>query len=609
MIQNVISNAAKNSAGLIQNGSESGKEFLKDEQKGLFGVLFKALSYGADESDVSENSTNENSTSESAINDNGAKEYSHTTHAHTSEKQEKIAREENHEPSASESLAGETLDSGVAGNGTPNEIQSLEQKHEPAKDDAIQDDKRPEIVQPPVQRELINSEPVPDSGEIQSISFDRDTNTASFAHSHPQSEGPEDLGLTRTDNPEKEVRNASVNEPVRKDQISRGAVPGDVPKIDVNQNVIETEAGSKGGNMQPVDRPLSAAKNSNPFFNFGKIFSEPGSPVSSSADPGKTGSYTPGSTIVESELKAGGLASSKMDTGKLSEKLQDFQIRQDGPAKYEFNNAIIEETQRGIALRNLRAEVLKEIRQLSDERASKNTVNPDKSTDRKPLLSLLNSSDNRLQALIANGGFFNQLQMGEAQADTEFASQVWKEFIPLLESMDDNQLSELSLQAVSRMAYAPVANLSVRKTVLPGLTQAVQQAVSSGKANGEGWQKHNFVMDDGKKIEVSVRQTDGVLQLKLASSSPELNKLLKQYHLEIREHLERECSVSIDLEFGGSGDDAGAQFSGTNPDAFNRGGAGRSFESGSDGTGNTDENARVTNTVRNFGYNRMEWTA
>src|SRR5699024_12185668 len=83
---------------------------------------------------------------------------------------------------------------------------------------------------------------------------------------------------------------------------------------------------------------------------------------------------------------------------------------------------------------------------------------------------------------------------------------------------------------------------------MPGLTKSVQQAAAKAKQAPETWQKHNFVLDDGKKIHLSTRQIEGVLQLKLGSLNSDLNRLLQQYQQQIKEHLKRSEEHTSELQ-------------------------------------------------------------
>jgi hypothetical protein len=133
-------------------------------------------------------------------------------------------------------------------------------------------------------------------------------------------------------------------------------------------------------------------------------------------------------------------------------------------------------------------------------------------------------------------------------------------------------------------------------------------STGNGKQGAEVWQKHNFVLEDGKNIQVAAREVDGVLQLKLSSSYSELNKLLMEHENEIRELLENELELKVDLQMDGGGESDMAGLFG-----------GSSQQQSKDGGGPLDLNSLkktkeqqveevVPKAVRKFGYNQNEWT-
>lgn len=187
---------------------------------------------------------------------------------------------------------------------------------------------------------------------------------------------------------------------------------------------------------------------------------------------------------------------------------------------------------------------------------------------------------------------------------------MWKEHTA--DSVESNNDKETIQQNASSSAFklgqVPIANGSLRKRILPALTQNVLKAASEAKKNPENWQKHNFVLDDGKKLQLSVREAKGVLQVKLGAMNLDLSKLLQQNLQQIREHLKQEFGSQIDLQFEKNGqEDAASQFSDSSSAPHggkgNRAGVGGS-EIGSEEAGKANFKA-----VRNFGYNQMEWTA
>lgn len=183
----------------------------------------------------------------------------------------------------------------------------------------------------------------------------------------------------------------------------------------------------------------------------------------------------------------------------------------------------------------------------------------------------------------------------------------------------DEQLKEVSENAddittdktqngMHRLGEMPIQNALIRKSVLPGLTSIMQKATSSGKEISQNWQKHSFELDDGNKIELSTRNSDGVIQLKIASSNHELNKLLQQYGQEIREHLEKECELNIDLQFNDKQEEGLSGFFSDSPSSGN--GKSSGITGGNSSSSEPSKAQKpLQQSVRRFGYNQMEWTA
>jgi hypothetical protein len=143
-------------------------------------------------------------------------------------------------------------------------------------------------------------------------------------------------------------------------------------------------------------------------------------------------------------------------------------------------------------------------------------------------------------------------------------------------------------------------NLSVR------LAKIVKQELQSGKMQGQGWKKHQFTLDDGTKVQLSLRKTEGVIQLQLGSVNSELNKLIQQHAQEIRQHLEEQMNAEVNLQFQEATPENGnGLFSDNN-----------SGSEPSDGknqekmTGNADKQLpHEGRRTRLFGFNSNEWTA
>lgn len=173
--------------------------------------------------------------------------------------------------------------------------------------------------------------------------------------------------------------------------------------------------------------------------------------------------------------------------------------------------------------------------------------------------------------------------------------------------VEDGKGVENRGSARMKLSQMPVSNISLRKKILPGLTQKVLNAAGNAKENSQNWQKHSFVLEDGKKIHLSARQGDGVLHLKLGSLQGELNKLLQQHQQEIREHLEQECGTEIDLQFENQEEQQMSEFL---DDSRSPGeGQTRKRQLADDMLSSKKVENVLIRSVRSFGYNQMEWTA
>lgn len=212
--------------------------------------------------------------------------------------------------------------------------------------------------------------------------------------------------------------------------------------------------------------------------------------------------------------------------------------------------------------------------------------------------------------------FGQNLQFGQSsQNSSQNAGSLSKEQEAFLKDqmmetteVKDSSKSEQNNSGQMRLGELPIVNQLLRRSVMPGLAATLQKATASGKAIPENWQKHNFDLEDGNKIELSTRNVDGVIQVKLASSSIELSRIMQQYAEEIKEHLEKECELNIDLQFEDKSEQETSGFLG---DSSPRGG--RGSRSGNMHNGNKISNQQaeqnLQKSVRKFGYNRMEWTA
>ena len=204
---------------------------------------------------------------------------------------------------------------------------------------------------------------------------------------------------------------------------------------------------------------------------------------------------------------------------------------------------------------------------------------------------------------------------GSASVSTELFDEngvaLWKEQITeYFESKDKSSAENQAAAAFARLGDVAVTNISVRKSFAQGISKAIMSSVAQGNKGSEVWQKHNFQLEDGNNIQVSAREVDGVLQLKLSSSATELNKLLMDHEKEIRELLENELELKIDLQMEGGGDGNAADFFGGSTGQRSNGKGGNNpLDLGNlRRTEEKEVEKVVPRAVRKFGYNQNEWT-
>ncbi len=203
---------------------------------------------------------------------------------------------------------------------------------------------------------------------------------------------------------------------------------------------------------------------------------------------------------------------------------------------------------------------------------------------------------------------FSGISLSESNGSLKEQKSSWEEQInQTLESGGEKESKGSSGAGSMRLGQMPVTNASLRKKILPGLTQNIQKAASSAKENPGDWQKHSFKLDDSKSIQLSVRESKGVLQVKVGSMNLDLSKLLQQNLQQIREHLKQEFGSDIDLQFENQQSGEESQFS-ENTEQSNRRRNYRNSFAG-EGLATEEVDGEHARTVRNFGYNQMEWTA
>lgn len=211
----------------------------------------------------------------------------------------------------------------------------------------------------------------------------------------------------------------------------------------------------------------------------------------------------------------------------------------------------------------------------------------------------------------------NAFTGGQSQPNHSFLSQEttigeddlpWNKHSMDMSQLKENKAAEQQAMSFSRLMEIPVFNFSVRRNLMPALTQTILKASSGNSTLNENWQKHNFSLENGKSLQLSMRQVDGIVYLKLNSSHNELTRLLVQHQNEIREHLQRECNLEVDLQFEDNGDQDLSQFFDDSSSSRKRGWSEKSVLTSGRGFSER-ETQDVQKTIRKFGYNRMEWMA
>jgi len=178
------------------------------------------------------------------------------------------------------------------------------------------------------------------------------------------------------------------------------------------------------------------------------------------------------------------------------------------------------------------------------------------------------------------------------------------------EGTDKEKMSKGMDSSGFKLNQMPVANAFLRQRIIPGLTKSIKNAARSTRnGNNTGkWEKHNFVLEDGKNINLSVRENKGILQVKMGSLNVDLRKLLQQNMHQIKQHMKQEFGTNIDLQFSNNGEQQ--QSSGPFKGSSQHRNSGNQSNQFSDGKVATQTTGRGSvNSVRNFGYNQMEWQA
>lgn len=160
-----------------------------------------------------------------------------------------------------------------------------------------------------------------------------------------------------------------------------------------------------------------------------------------------------------------------------------------------------------------------------------------------------------------------------------------------------------------RLSDLPILNNSARRSLVGNFGKVLQESLKADQANKtEQWQKHSFKLEEGNSIDLTTKNIDGVLHVKLAASNPELNRLLQSMEQEIKDHLKEELGLDLDLQFdqsSGEKDAESLQKGILNEKMKIAANQARELQQGE--TGKT--NSGLSTSIRTFGYNQMEWTA
>ena len=193
-----------------------------------------------------------------------------------------------------------------------------------------------------------------------------------------------------------------------------------------------------------------------------------------------------------------------------------------------------------------------------------------------------------------------------SSSDKAEDSFTFKKFTPEFTASKEVEATDQKNTNYTSLASVTISNISVKRNVLPGLTQIALRS-GSGQGSPESWNKHSFVLEDGSKIQLSSRKLDGVIQLKIGSTTPELNRLLLQHQNEILEHLKKESELEVDLQFDTPKEESGFESFDDQKPAQNTPISENQISTKQNPTG--PRGYAASRSIRSFGYNKMEWTA
>ena len=290
------------------------------------------------------------------------------------------------------------------------------------------------------------------------------------------------------------------------------------------------------------------------------------------------------------------------EASQSSEKSQDSSVGQ----ILQSGNAGVSEAGIAGAAVNSKSINIDRIREEKEKKMSARTFNAASSGDQTRSRDASENGSAKSLFPFSGGQDFGSLDITSDEDSVEESVLFWNRFgYEGSESVDDKKSNSLLL-GLSRLSQIPIMNTTVRQQLLNGIAQSVQKLTGSGKT-AETWQKHTFSLENGKNVQISVRQVEGVLHLKLGSTNSELTKLLQMNQQEIKDHLQNEFDIEVDLEFNQQDDGNSSEWF----DAMQgQKSSNRGYPNSTAGVrGNATDGQQAGRTVRNFGYNQMEWTA
>lgn len=279
-------------------------------------------------------------------------------------------------------------------------------------------------------------------------------------------------------------------------------------------------------------------------------------------------------------------------------------VRSDEPLTGWLSGHSAEAVEKSIELRNVKAEKIREQRNF--KHLNRFSSRGEMGSERSEMGQLAGGRSLTAEGLRSETNPQQEQNLSNPEKEM---SPLWQELAPDLKELKEGKVSDSQPFGMMRLGQIPISNLMIRRNLLPGLTQQVVKAAGANSGSSEVWQKHNIEIEQGKNVQISVRKTEGVLQLRLGSSNPELNRLMQQYQHEIRQHLEEECGLEVDLQFDNPEEDTLAQFfdGSAHREGVGSSGGQNPASSGGRDTDRTESGDPVP-AIRRFGYNQMEWT-